>query len=493
MDTSHKNSSRFYYNLRLKQKLNGRKQNIGHKDDQNGKQTIFPGTKVCSDADKKITSKSPKRVNIRRNMVEWSVIDGLSPECIYQASGFDPTQTTRNVVQLIDDQPSSDLCIRSVRSDRTNTRTFEVLEKSTTHGHYVPIIRRSFEWAKEESMNMDVTPGLYKHRNCFTCPWKRGRGVGCERKFSTPYILKENDPVLKTYMFRGQRYISPIFSHISGDLECIHSRYVDYTCEVEPEVYREAEQIFSAFLQPSENPYLVEAPHISQMWKRTRMHRGMGFSKCVDFLLYIVSNAYVNKESNYIDFYFKILNVIEEAYRGNITPGCEGFVLSVPPNMGKSRLCHTYLLGLLDTDLINGDLIDKDPMIIERLVKSGFVIISNRWEFKKWNVTKFLLRSKDLKSILDEGYECYVDYLGVREMKKEQKTQLERMGVRFKQRIRKPKLIKVDDWVRAYSERDANASFVMLIENSNIEKFYNVVLNRLTQFHLMGEATKIFD
>lgn len=80
---------------------------------------------------------------------------------------------------------------------------------------------------------------------------------------------------------------------------------------------------------------------------------------------------------------------------------CPGLFLLAPPGTGKTQFTMSCPLGLIDTDWINSKLLDQKPEIMDKLIRNGFSLISNRWEWTKIVSTPVIyIKPKDLVSSL---------------------------------------------------------------------------------------------
>lgn len=101
----------------------------------------------------------------------------------------------------------------------------------------------------------------------------------------------------------------------------------------------------------------------------------------LELLISILCN--IDKLQGNYDGIFYILNAIEDCFHRRLYGSCPGLDIRIPPTSGKTYFGNLYTLGFLDTDLINGDLMNQDPRILENLIAAGFSILSNRWEKPK--------------------------------------------------------------------------------------------------------------
>lgn len=138
--------------------------------------------------------------------------------------------------------------------------------------------------------------------------------------------------------------------------------------------------------------------------------------KELDFLTPVVHSAYtflvglanVAKKigasfQTFLSWIYDIHGVFEGA---DVTCDQKGHYIISPPGTGKTFHNHMWSLGLIDTDGLNSLTLDKKPTILNDLLKAGFSIISNRWE---WNVIDTPVyigpKMEDLeKHLINEGF-----------------------------------------------------------------------------------------
>lgn len=156
-------------------------------------------------------------------------------------------------------------------------------------------------------------------------------------------------------------------------------------------------------LRDGQNIYELNLRHLCELRLRT-----LAFSELKGFrLVTLVARLLIHcaKIGCGIKGVVSALNAIEDVYDSKSVPhGPAGHVMVCPPGVGKTTTELLYSFGYLDTDFLNKSVLVENPHFVDNLVKAGFSLFSNLWNWKQFTVKTFGILPNDLKASLESKF-----------------------------------------------------------------------------------------
>lgn len=208
--------------------------------------------------------------------------------------------------------------------------------------------------------------------------------------------VSHDSPEIRLLSLNGVPVASPRFS------EAIHSSGVDG--EYSESTVRTLRRIYNEVRNSSLSPLSNMASFIRRLVKE------------LDFLTPVVHSAYTflvglanvaKKIGASYHTYMSWITDMHGVFEGaDVTCDQKGHYIISPPGTGKTFHNHLWSLGLIDTDGLNGAVLDKKPTILNDLLKAGFSIVSNRWDWKVIDTPVYIgPKTEDLeRHLIKEGF-----------------------------------------------------------------------------------------
>lgn len=166
--------------------------------------------------------------------------------------------------------------------------------------------------------------------------------------------------------------------------------------------------------------YIARLPRLRKLHSTMIAFKGVGFLRFLNFISYTALAIYHYYDVTYAITLFLVhlencftplmdttttetttIKSDDPLSDFKISPACQGFIILAPPSTGKTQFIRSLPFGFIDTDWLNSKAIDADPSIMTKLVREGFSIITNRWEWRQWNVPIYYIKPHDLKQSLN--------------------------------------------------------------------------------------------
>lgn len=212
--------------------------------------------------------------------------------------------------------------------------------------------------------------------------------------------------------------------------------------------------------------------------KQLKMYRG--FSKFLEICVSVSVCLYINNVSleKAKQVLVGYITCIENSFHKIIMDFTPGLIFLSPPGMGKTLFQLTHPFGYLDTDNLNSEAIDADPTIIDCLVQNGLTVVTNRWEYQKWNQFKIAIFPPNIQKTMERKGFIFSDSALAEEMAKRKIDHKRKMKNRSGSHQTR-KHPDGRDWVKAYASVKASCDIYIESDTfqAGFEQFQLLCLN----------------
>lgn len=291
-------------------------------------------------------------------------------------------------------------------------------------------------------------------------------------------ILPNSSIDLHQVAWTGSLCMSPIIRHAVEGTCCKHNDDPAAYLEIPENIGHQLVDLINVILKTG-RIFQAITPEMENFIKTWRSLKNV--TKFIMLLTHFVVTLKINQVpvGDMPDIIEQLLITIEHCFV-NKQPinNCPGLVIIAPPGIGKTHFQSSFPYGFLDLDNLTPEPMDSNPEIVDALVNSGFSVITNRWEWRKWKSSKVAIFPYDLKRSLNSK-NIYDDETYRRVLASKRKYFTDRDGARIARDEIPHTRGDLREWLNAYLNIDKSRD-ILFIRAKTFSEGYSKLLKRVT-------------